>query len=77
MKSGKITQIGNSEGVTLPKEMLDHLKLQKGDPIFYIETERGIEITPYDPELDQQMEAAKVVMQKNRNVLRKLAGTEE
>lgn len=29
----KITQIGNSYGMTLSREMLDHLKITKGDDV--------------------------------------------
>ena len=69
----KITTIGNSAGVILPRELLGRLRLKKGDELFALETPDGIRLTTYDPTLAKQMEAAEEVMRKDRNVLRKLA----
>ncbi|MBK9316265.1 MAG: AbrB/MazE/SpoVT family DNA-binding domain-containing protein [Acidobacteria bacterium] len=69
----KITTIGNSAGIVLPKEILEKLRVKKGDNLFVIETKHGIELTPYDPEMAEQMEAAERVMREDRDVLRKLA----
>ena len=69
----KITPIGNSFGVILPKEALAKLKLTGGDAVFLTETPDGYRITPYDPEFEAQMNAAKQVMKKRRNALRELA----
>jgi len=69
----KITSIGNSSGVILPKEILERLRVSKGDQLFVSETPNGIELSAHDPEIAEQMEAAEVIMRKNRNLLRKLA----
>ncbi len=69
----KITPIGNSFGVILPKEALAKLKVSGGDAVFITETADGFRITPYDPEFEAQMKAARQVMKKRRNVLRELA----
>ena len=69
----KITSIGNSAGVILPRELLARLRLEKGDALFALETPDGIRLTTYDPTLAKQMEVAEEVMRKDRNVLRKLA----
>ncbi len=69
----KIVTIGNSVGVTLPKELLERLRVQKGDLLFAVETPNGVELTPYDPEFAAQMEVAEDVMRRRRNMLRKLA----
>jgi putative addiction module antidote len=69
----KITAIGNSAGVILPKEMLERLRVGKGDSLLAIETPNGIELTAYDPTVARQMEVAERVMRKHRDVLRKLA----
>ncbi len=69
----KITSIGNSFGVILPKEALAKLKVTGGDAVFITETPDGFRITPYDPEFEAQMQAAKGVMKKRRNALRELA----
>ncbi|HEY6896394.1 MAG TPA: AbrB/MazE/SpoVT family DNA-binding domain-containing protein [Rhodocyclaceae bacterium] len=69
----KLTQIGNSVGVILPKEVLARLKLEKGDSVFITETPDGYAITPHDPNFETQMEAARDIMKKRRAVLRELA----
>lgn len=69
----KITTVGNSAGIVLPKEILAKLHLEKGDQLFITETPNGIELSPYDRDFAEQMEAARHVMRKNRDVLRRLA----
>jgi putative addiction module antidote len=68
-----VTQIGNSTGVILPKEAVARLKVKKGDSVFLTETPDGYSITPYDPEFESQMTAARRGMAKYRNALRELA----
>lgn len=69
----KITSIGNSFGIILPKEIMSKLRVSKGDSVLAIETPNGIEISPYDPEVAKQIEIAELVMREDRDVLRKLA----
>lgn len=69
----KITAIGNSAGVILPKELLARLRLDKGDELFALETPDGIRLTAFDPELAAQMAVAEEVMHKRRTLLHKLA----
>ena len=69
----KLTQIGNSVGVVLPKELLARLKLEKGDTVFVTETPEGFTITPYDPSFAEQMEIGRQIMRENRAVLHELA----
>ena len=69
----KLTQIGNSVGVVLPKEALAALQVGKGDTIFLTESPDGYRITAYDPEFAKQMSAAEDIMKRRRNVLRELA----
>ncbi len=69
----KLTRIGNSTGVILPREILDRLRVGKGDVLSVVETPDGFELTPYDPEFAAQMEVAERVMREDRDVLRKLA----
>ncbi|MGH8191775.1 MAG: AbrB/MazE/SpoVT family DNA-binding domain-containing protein [Rhodanobacteraceae bacterium] len=71
----KITTIGNSAGVILPRELLARLRVEKGDELYALETPDGVRLTTYDPTLAQQMEVAEQVMRKDRNLLRKLAGS--
>ncbi len=69
----KVTTIGNSAGVILPKELLARLRVEKGDELYALETPDGIKLTTYDPTLARQMEVAVKVMRKRRTLLRKLA----
>jgi putative addiction module antidote len=69
----KVTTIGNSTGVILPKDILEKLHVSKGDTLFAVETGRGFEISPYDPEVAKQLEVAERVMREDREALRKLA----
>ena len=73
MISVKVTTVGNSVGIVLPKELLERLRISKGDTLYVTETPNGVELTPYKEEFAQQMEVAEQVMRKRRNVLRKLA----
>ena len=68
-----IISVGNSAGVLLSKELLIKLRVDKGDVLNVIETENGIELTPYDPEFDDQMAVAEEIMHENRDLLRRLA----
>ena len=69
----KIRKVGGSLGVILPKELLAQLNLGEDDWLFATPTGKGLEITPYDPEVERQLEIAERVMRKHRDVLRKLA----
>ncbi|HEX7339871.1 MAG TPA: AbrB/MazE/SpoVT family DNA-binding domain-containing protein [Rhodanobacteraceae bacterium] len=69
----KITGIGNSAGVILPKELLARLRLEKGDELYALETPDGIRLTAFDPEFAAQMEVAEEVMRKRRTLLHKLS----
>lgn len=69
----KITAIGNSAGIILPKELLARLRVGKGDELFAIETPDGVRLTAFDPELAAQMEMAEGIMREDRDVLHKLA----
>jgi putative addiction module antidote len=69
----KITTIGNSVGVVLPKELLAKLRVEKGDSLFVTELADGIKLASYDPEFAAQMAVAERVMREDRDVLRKLA----
>jgi len=73
MTTLKLTTVGNSTGVVLPKEILQRLHVDRGDILYVLETPGGIELTPYNPEFAAQMEVAELVMREDRDVLRKLA----
>lgn len=69
----KVTTVGNSVGVVLPKEVLAKLRVEKGNMLYVTETPNGIELSAYNPEIAGQMDAAETIMRENRDVLKKLA----
>jgi putative addiction module antidote len=73
MTALKLTQIGNSVGVILPKEILARLKLEKGDTVFVTDAVNGVTLTPYDPALDEQIRAGREFMQEYRDTFHQLA----
>jgi putative addiction module antidote len=73
MHTLKLTQIGNSVGIILPKEALSRMKLEKGQSVFLTESPEGYVLTPYDPTLAQQIEAGREFMQEFRDTFHQLA----
>ncbi len=73
MATLKLTQIGNSVGVILPKEVLARLKLEKGDTLYLTDAANGVMLTPYDPALDEQVEAGREFMREYRDTFHQLA----
>lgn len=69
----KLTAIGDSVGVILPKETLDKLRVGKGDDLVMQETAEGITLSPSNSEFARQMEVAEKIMHRRRNALKKLA----
>lgn len=73
MKTLKITTVGNSAGVILPKEILERLRVSKGDELYLVEEPDGFKLTPYNREFVEQMKAAEGIMREDRDVLKVLA----
>lgn len=73
MSALKLTQIGNSVGVIFPKELLARLKVEKGDTLFWTEAANGVTLTPYDPELQEQVQAGREFMREFRDTFHQLA----
>ena len=68
-----LRQAGGSLSATLPKDMADRLRLEAGDRILAVETERGILLTPYDPENERALKIAARSAKNYRSALRELA----
>jgi putative addiction module antidote len=73
MHTLKLTQIGNSVGVILPKELLARLKVEKGDVLYVTDTPSGVALTPYDPSFDEQLAIGREFMREYRDTFRALA----
>ncbi len=70
----KIRKFGNSLGVVLPKEVIDHLRTRNGEKVFLIEAAGGeYRLTPYDPAFEKKMAKAEQIMSRYRNTLHTLA----
>ncbi len=69
----KITKIGNSAGVVLPKELLAHLGAQVGEALSVTITPRGIELTRSQVDVADQLAVAREVMARRRMALMALA----
>jgi putative addiction module antidote len=69
----KITKIGNSAGIILPKDVLAHLHSELGDDLTLTTTPRGIELSPPEDDFEEQMQIAREIMRKRRRALAELA----
>jgi putative addiction module antidote len=69
----KITQIGNSVGIILPREVLNRLHVERGDTLYVTDSPEGVQLSPYNAAFAKKLEALEQVMRENRDVLKKLA----
>lgn len=69
----KVTAVGNSMGILLPKEALHKMKAEKGDILYLIENPDGFTLTPYQDDFEHQIQTAEGIMKRYRNTLRELA----
>jgi putative addiction module antidote len=60
----KVITVGNSVGIIRPKEILERLRVKRGDSLYAIETKNGIELTAYNPEFAKQVEVLNVLCTK-------------
>ena len=69
----QMIRIGTSTGAIFPKELLAQLKVHQGDTLFTVETPDGVLLTPYDPDVEKQLEAGREFMREYRDTFRALA----
>jgi putative addiction module antidote len=69
----KITKIGNSAGIILPKDVLARLRVGQGDSLYVTETPDGVRLTASNPDFAAKMEMAEAIMREDRDILRVLA----
>ena len=69
----KITKIGNSAGVILPKELLAQLRVGPGDMLYVTQAPDGIRLTAADPAIGAKMDLAEQIMRVERDEFRDLA----
>jgi putative addiction module antidote len=69
----KVTKIGNSAGIVLPKELLSRLRIGPGDTLYATESPDGVRLTAADPDFEAKMALAEAIMREDRDILRVLA----
>jgi putative addiction module antidote len=68
-----VRKIGNSEGIILPKEVLNKLNLKAGDIVNLVETPSGFAVQPASTDFQRQIDIADKFMDRYRVALEKLA----
>ncbi|MET0940770.1 MAG: AbrB/MazE/SpoVT family DNA-binding domain-containing protein [Mesorhizobium sp.] len=68
-----LRKIGNSEGVIIPKEVLERHNLRAGDQLELTDEKEGFRLIPTDDVFERQMKAALEVMDRYKVALQKLA----
>lgn len=70
----EIKKIGNSDGLLLPRELMQRLDLKRGQQLHVVELAGGgFQLLPYDPDFDRAMEIADELMDEYRDTLAALA----
>lgn len=68
-----IRKIGNSEGIIIPKEVLDRMGLKAGDNVNLAEEAGQLVLKRLDDDFTRQLEHAERFMDKYKVALKKLA----
>ena len=70
----EIKKIGNSDGLLLPRELMQRLDLKRGQLLHVTELAGGgFQALPYDPDFEKTVEIADDVMDEYRDTLAALA----
>jgi putative addiction module antidote len=70
----EIKRIGNSDGVILPRELMQRMDLKRGQQFHVTELPGGgLQLLPYDPDFEKTMQIADEVMDEYRDTLAALA----
>ena len=73
MSALKLTQIGNSLGVILPKDVLARLKLVKGDTVYLTDAANGVNLSAYNPDMEELLKLGREFMHDYRDTFHQLA----
>ena len=70
----EIKRIGNSDGLILPRELMQRLDLKRGQQLHVTELAGGgLQLLPYDPDFEKTMETVDDIMDEYRDTLAALA----
>jgi len=73
MKKVKLRKVGNSYGLTLPRELLEKYNIKEGDELYIVESSDGFKLSPYDPDFKQWAVSLDRTNRKFKNALKELA----
>jgi putative addiction module antidote len=73
MKKVKLRKVGNSYGLTLPKELLEKYNIKEGEELYVVESNHGFTITPYDPDFEEWADSFAKTNKKYKNALKELS----
>lgn len=68
-----VRKIGNSEGIIIPKDILEDLGVKAGDTLQLEKDGQSIRLTASDADFERQLEHARVFMDRYKVALKKLA----
>lgn len=71
-KALKLRKIGGSVGVIIPREELQRMNVDEGDELYGVADERGLYLTPMDPEFARKVKAFERTRKRYRNALSEL-----
>jgi putative addiction module antidote len=70
----EIKKIGNSDGLILPRDLMQRLDLKRGQTLHVVELAGGgFQVLPYDPDFEKTMDIADDIMDEYRDTLATLA----
>ena len=69
----KITQVGNSAALILPKDVMAQLKARKGDVLTVSILPDGVKLSAYNPDVAEQVELGRDIARDYRDTLRALS----
>jgi putative addiction module antidote len=70
----EIKRVGNSDGLLLPRELMQRLDLKRGQWLHISELPSGgFQALPYDPDFDETMQIADELIDEYRDTLAELA----
>jgi putative addiction module antidote len=70
----EIKRVGNSDGLILPRELMQRLDLRRGQQLHITELAGGgFQALPYDPDFDKTMEIVDEIIDEYRDTLATLA----
>ncbi len=70
----EIKKIGNSDGLILPRELMQRLDLKRGQQLHVTELPGGgLQLLPYDPDFEKTVQIADEIMDEYRDTLATLA----